>query len=38
LIAPGCRTLIAAIVAGHAVLLHLLQDNNFEAAKFQTPS
>jgi hypothetical protein len=37
LIAPGCRTLIPAIVACHVVLLHLLQDNNFEAAKFRMP-
>jgi hypothetical protein len=38
LIAAGCRALIPAIVAGHAVLLHLLQDNIFDAAKFHTPS
>jgi hypothetical protein len=38
LIPLGCRALIPAVVAGHVVLLHLLQGNIFGAAKFRTSS
>jgi hypothetical protein len=29
------RALIAVMVAGHVIMLHLLQDNIFDAAQFR---
>jgi hypothetical protein len=36
-LAFGRHALIAMIFVGHVVLLQLLQDNIFEAAKFRGP-
>ena len=37
-LALGRHALIVVNVAGHVVLLHLLQDNIFEAAGFRGPA